>query len=157
METKKFNWSTLILGIVIGAVVVWVVTAATKPAAGTVETITSTGTITDINKAVQQGSIKDPNVAQEYQFRIPEDVSAGYTPVVGDTVTFDVSPDQAQRARNVRAGGITCGAGAGAESCADGFDNDGDGLIDSADSGCCITGGTSDGNECTDCGNDVGL
>lgn len=33
MPEKKFNWGTLILGIIIGAVVVGVVWAASKPAA----------------------------------------------------------------------------------------------------------------------------
>jgi len=149
MEQKKMNWGTLILGIVIGAVVVWVITAATKPAVGTVETmITSTGTITSINKAVQQGSIKDPTVAQEYQFRIPEDVAAGYTPALGAPVVFDVTPDQAQRARNVRAASL-CGPG----TCFDGIDNNGNGLIDSAEVSCPPI--TPSGND--ECSKETGL
>jgi hypothetical protein len=39
-EKKKIYWGTLILGIIIGAVVVWIILAATKPAATTGQTVT---------------------------------------------------------------------------------------------------------------------
>jgi len=34
MPEKKFNWGTLVIGIVIGALAMWAIGAATKPAGG---------------------------------------------------------------------------------------------------------------------------
>jgi len=106
MENKKINWGTLVIGIVIGALAMWAIGAATKPAGGTVVGATYTGTITLINKAMQAGKIAGDVASgasvQEYQFQIPEDLAVGYTPAVNDKVQFDVNPNQAQDVSNIR-------------------------------------------------------
>lgn len=67
------------------------------------------GTVSSINKAGTHGKITrtDDGSNDKYQFRIPQDLTAGYAPVVGDCVTFTVHTAQAKVARDV----AKCGGG----------------------------------------------
>jgi len=65
---------------------------------------TGTGTVIFINKSDKHGKIvrEDDGTNDVYQFQIPQGLAdPNNAPVEGDTVTFDIDPDQAKVARNV--------------------------------------------------------
>lgn len=71
------------------------------------------GKVNKINNPGTHGNIErtDDGTGDYYQFRIPQDCVAGYSPVVNDNVTFNPIVDSAQRAVDVARDGNPGGGG----------------------------------------------
>jgi len=82
MPEKKMNWGTLVIGIVIGAIAMWAIGAATKPAVGQVG---------QPDRACIEDAVSRPFTVGQPCFSVQGDIIA-CTTAIADNVVGCTSP-----------------------------------------------------------------